>query len=408
MAGGAEGDGRGRRLTDAQRLDWLRLIRSEGVGPRTFRSLVNHFGGAAAALEGLPGLARKRGARVKICTADEARREMEAAARMGVRIVAAGEPGYPSALAVTDTAPPLLMARGALGACARPMVAVVGSRNASGAGLRLTERIARGAGEAGFVVVSGLARGIDAQAHEAALPTGTVAVLAGGHDRLYPPEHAGLLERILERGAVLTEMPMGWEPRGRDFPRRNRIVAGAALGTVLVEAARRSGSLITARFAGELGRELLCVPGSPLDPRSDGTNALIREGATLVRSADDVVEALAPLVGRDPPARGAMRDEPGRDEPLWEETDFLGEGAAAPPQAPPETDGWAESAAAPELSGDARILALLGAAPVSVDDLVRAAHLPVQEVHLALFDLQAAGKIERHEGGLVSRRDPRA
>ena len=149
------------------------------------------------------------------------------------------------------------------------------------------------------------------------------------------------------------------------------------------------------------------MPGSPLDPRAEGTNGLIREGATLVRSADDVVEALAPLVGRDPPARGAMRDEPGRDEPLWEETDFLGEGAAAAPQAPPETDGWAESAPAPELSGDARILALLGAAPVSVDDLVRAAHLPVQEVHLALFDLQAAGRIERHEGGLVSRRDPR-
>jgi DNA processing protein len=238
------------------RLDWLRLIRTPNVGPRTFRTLVNHFGGARA----------------------DAEREIAAAEKLGVALVALGEPSYPPRLQMIDDAPPLVAIRGQAPAFALPMVAVVGSRNASGAGMKFTQRIARELGEAGFAVVSGLARGIDAAAHRASLATGTIAVLAGGHDRVYPAEHVELLGAILSAGAALSEMPLGWEPRGRDFPRRNRLISGLSLGVVIVEAAKRSGSLITARFALEQGREVFAVPGSPLDPRAEGTNGLIKQG----------------------------------------------------------------------------------------------------------------------------------
>jgi DNA processing protein len=262
----------GVRLTDEQRLDWLRLIRSPNVGPRTFRTLVNHFGGARAALEALPSLARRGGAggATQVCSRADAEREIAAAEKLGVALVALGEPGYPPRLQMIDDAPPLVAIRGQAAAFALPMVAVVGSRNASGAGMKFTQRIARELGEAGFAVVSGLARGIDAAAHRASLATGTIAVLAGGHDRVYPAEHMELLDDILSAGAALSEMPLGWEPRGRDFPRRNRLISGLSLGVVIVEAAKRSGSLITARFALEQGREVFAVPGSPLDPRAEG------------------------------------------------------------------------------------------------------------------------------------------
>ena len=252
------------QLTDEQRLDWLRLIRSQNVGPRTFRALVNHFGGARAALEALPSLARRGGASTttQIYSRADAEREIAAAEKLGVAFVALGEGAYPLRLQMIDDAPPLVAIRGHMQALALPMVAIVGSRNASGAGLKFTQRIARELGEAGFAVVSGLARGIDAAAHGASLATGTIAVLAGGHDRVYPPEHTGLLEAILPAGAALSEMPFGWEPRARDFPRRNRLISGLSLGVVVVEAAKRSGSLITARFAAEQGREVFAVPGS--------------------------------------------------------------------------------------------------------------------------------------------------
>jgi DNA processing protein len=261
----------GVRLTDEQRLHWLRLIRSPNIGPRTFRTLVNHFGGARAALEALPSLARRGGASgtAQICTRAEAEGEIAAAEKLGVTLVALSEPGYPARLQMIDDAPPLIAIRGEASAFALPMVAIVGSRNASGAGMKFTQRIARELGDAGFAVVSGLARGIDAAAHRAALATGTIAVLAGGHDHVYPAEHVELLDAILSAGAALSEMPMGWEPRGRDFPRRNRLISGLSLGVVIVEAAKRSGSLITARFALEQGREVFAVPGSPLDPRAE-------------------------------------------------------------------------------------------------------------------------------------------
>jgi DNA processing protein len=390
-------------LTDAQRLDWLRLIRSENVGPRTFRALVNQFGGAGAALEALPDLARRGGRLlVKVTTREEAEREIEAASRLGVRFIAMGEPEYPKALQAVDTAPPLVALRGSASAFAKPAVAIVGSRNASAAGLAFTERLARQLGDAGYLVVSGLARGIDTRAHRATLDTGTVAVLAGGQDRIYPSENGALLQSIVERGgAVLSEMPMGWEPRGRDFPRRNRIVSGLSFGVVVVEAARRSGSLITARFALEQGREVFAVPGSPLDPRAECTNDLIRDGATLCASVEHVTSALEPLL-----ATGLRLDRRAEEphgsatESLWEELDLPG--IAPAPKADSLSWGWAapNEEAGPVAEPD--LIALLGPAPIAVDDLVRQSGWPIRQVQMTLLELEIAGRLERHGGNAVS------
>lgn len=391
-------------LSDGQRLDWLRLIRSERIGPRTFRALVNRFGGAGEALDALPDLARRAGrGHLRICTRDEAMRETEHAAALGVRLVATGEAGYPAALTATDDAPPLIAVRGSSEVVTRPMVAIVGSRNASASGGAFAERLALGLGEAGFVVVSGLARGIDTRAHRAALGAGTIAVLAGGHDRVYPNQNIPLLDRMVEEGgAAVSEMPLGWEPRGRDFPRRNRIVSGMCYGVVVVEAARRSGSLITARFAAEQGREVFAVPGSPLDPRAEGTNDLIRGGATLCASAEHVVSALAPLLENGPPAppAGVWREpEDGpfgqREESLWDELDLVG--VSAPSIVVAEEAGPVRD----ETERD-RIEALLGVSPIGVDDLARQSGLPVQSVQMVLVDLEMAGRLLRHGGNLVS------
>ena len=389
------------QLTDAQRRDWLRLIRTEGVGPRTFRGLINRFGGAAAALDALPDLTGRSGRRVVPPTRAQAEAEIAAGQRLGVRLIAMGEAEYPKSLQATETAPPLLALRGEGAALLRPGVAMVGSRNASAAGLALTERLARGLGEAGLVVVSGLARGIDARAHRAALPTGTVAVLAGGHDRIYPDNHAGLVDEILERGgAVVAEMPMGWTPRGRDFPRRNRIISGLSYGTVVVEAARRSGSLITARFALEQGREVFAVPGSPLDPRAEGTNDLIRQGATLVAEVEHVLAVLAPLVsGGDPFAGehfGTGRPDLADQPDFWDELDL--DGTALPVPAP-SLD--APDPAEPE-DPLARLIAALSPTPVGTDELARSLGLPVRLVQTLLLDLELDGRIERHGSGAVS------
>ena len=365
------------QLSYEQRLDWLRLIRSQNIGPRTFRALLNHCGGARAALEELPALARRGGGTMapKICSRDEAEREMEIAEECGAQFVALGEVDYPRRLQAIDDAPPLLAVRGNWAALALPAVAVVGSRNASAAGLKITERLARGLGEAGFAVVSGLARGIDAAAHRASLDrSGTIAVLAGGLDRLYPPEHAELAEDILAAGVLLTEMPFGWEPRARDFPRRNRLISGLALGVVIVEAAKRSGSLITARLALEQGREVFAVPGSPLDPRAEGTNGLLKQGATPVTEAADMISVLQPIMGTDFPARE-----------------------------PEQTSGGGLSEDGEPAADDrARVLDLLSPAPVSVDDLVRLSKTSPRAVRIVLLELEIAGRLERHGGGLVS------
>lgn len=361
-------------LTDAQRLDWLRLIRSDNVGPRTFRSLINHFGSAREALDRLPELARRGGATRtgRICSEASAAAELDACRRLGVHLLAPGESGYPERLVAIDDTPPLLGVRGALAIMARPMVAIVGARNASGAGLKFAAMLSRQLGDAGFVVVSGLARGIDQAAHHATLESGTVAVLAGGHDRIYPPEHEDLLASLLVHGAAISEMPIGHVPRARDFPRRNRLISGVALGVVVVEAAHRSGSLITARIAAEQGRDVFAVPGSPLDPRAAGTNDLIKQGAMLTTDALDVINALRPLLDRpiETPAR----------EPDHEAT-FSGD---------------------PDPDDRKRIIGLLGPSPVGIDDLIRLTQIPPATIRMVLLELELAGRLERHGGGLVS------
>jgi DNA processing protein len=285
-------------LSAAQRLASLRLIRSENVGPVTFRDLIDHFGGAEEALDALPELSRRGGYRqtIRICPRDVAEAELEAAADIGARALWASEPGYPPALTAIDPPPPMLYVKGHVGHLTRPMLAIVGARNGSAAGQKLARLFASRLGAAGFVIVSGLARGIDSAAHEAALATGTVAVLAGGPDNVYPPEHADLQRRIVECGCLVTENPPGFVPRGQDFPRRNRIISGMALGVLIIEAARRSGTLITARMALEQGREVFAVPGHPLDPRAEGTNGLLKSGATMVTEPEDLLHALTPLL----------------------------------------------------------------------------------------------------------------
>ena len=302
----------GVHLSDDQRLDWLRLIRSDNVGPRTFRALVNHYGGAHRALAALPDLARRGGASgpARVCSRQEAERELAAARSLGVALVALGEPDYPRRLMMIDDAPPLLAVRGSPAVFGLPIVAIVGARNASAAGIRFAERLARDLGAAGFAVASGLARGVDAAAHRGSLASGTIAVLAGGQDHIYPREHADLADAVAAEGALISEMPLGWEPRARDFPRRNRLISGLAVGIVVVEAARRSGSLITARFALEQGREVFAVPGSPLDPRAEGTNDLLKQGATLVTEAADVITVVRPILGEPVEAAVAEPDAP--------------------------------------------------------------------------------------------------
>jgi DNA processing protein len=358
-------------LTDAERIDRLRLIRSDNVGPRTFRSLLRHFGSARAALEQLPDLARRGGASKPqhICSEQDARSELAASEKLGVRLIALDEDGYPPRLAMIDDAPPLLAVRGIRDVLMRPMIAIVGSRNASAAGLKFAQMLARDLADAGFVIASGLARGIDQAAHRASIEGGTVAVLAGGHDRIYPPEHTDLLSALLDHGAAISEMPLGYVARAHDFPRRNRLVSGASLGVVVIEAAVRSGSLITARLAAEQGREVFAVPGSPLDPRAAGTNGLIKQGATLITEAADVIQAVEPIMGRPL----ALREDD--SEPL------------APDPGAPERE---------------RIVGLLGPTPVLLDDLIRLSGASAAVVRTVLLELELAGRLDRRGGGLIS------
>ena len=298
---------------------------------------------------------------------------MNAARAHGIALVALGEADYPPRLQMIDDAPPLLAVHGEHAILARPLVAIVGSRNASAAGMKFAATLARDLGAAGYGIVSGLARGIDASAHRASLESGTVAVLAGVHERIYPAEHVQLAQAIVAHGVTVSEMPLTWEPRAHDFPRRNRLISGLAVGVVIVEAARRSGSLITARLAGEQGREVFAVPGSPLDPRAEGTNGLLKQGATMVTEANDVIVALAPILGRD------------LDQPMEEPERETG---AAPGEPSDDERG--------------RIIGLLGPSPCSLDDLVRLSRSSPAIVRMVLLELELAGRLERHGGGLVS------
>lgn len=402
----------GFRLTDDQKLDWIRLIRTESIGPRTFQTLLNRFGGARAVLEALPDLLKAQNKTIKICSQADAEREFETARRYGVTYLALGEPEYPRLLREVPAPPPLIAVRGNVKILQQGGVAIVGSRNASAAGLRLAEIFSHGFGRANLPVISGLARGIDSHAHRAALQTGTIAVLAGGHDRIYPAEHADLLDSILETGAAVSEMPMGWEPRGRDFPRRNRIISGLSDAVLVVEAAFQSGSLITARFAGEQGRDVFAVPGSPLDPRAEGTNALIRDGAVLVTQPEQIVTALEISRGRfEWPPRAEEEQRAAGEEPLWDELDLDIE----PPTAlvfkepsPAERVTYHppnEHLERPEgsvMGTHDTLISLMGPSPIGIDDLIRLSRLSPRVVQMVLVDLELGGRIERHGGRLVS------
>lgn len=363
-------------LDAPERLACLRLIRSGNVGPVTFRELINQFGGAQRALDALPDLTRRAGGPAhRICPKADAERELAAAERIGARPIFTIEPGYPVALAATGVPPPMLYIKGDAGLLQRPTVAIVGSRQASAAGHKLARQFAVELGRAGYVIASGLARGIDGAAHEAALATGTVAVVAGGVDIIYPPEHADLTQRIAETGCVISEMAPGFVPRAKEFPRRNRIIAGISLGVLVVEAARRSGTLVTARLAAEHGREVFAIPGHPLDPRAEGTNQLLKSGAVFVTEPADVIAALQPMVATRP---DVLREDDAPIEPGAYEI--------------PEPSG-----------GDRqRVLAALGPHPSDVDEIGRAAGLSARAVRLVLVELDLAGRIERHGQHLVS------
>lgn len=371
------------RLDDAERLACLRLIRSSQVGPVTFRELINHFGGAANALKALPSFARRAGRAVEICPEEDAVAELRAARKVGARPVFTIEPGYPPALAAVDAPPPLLYVKGRPELLAAPCVAIVGSRQASAAGTKLSRLFARELAEGGLVIVSGLARGIDAAAHEASLAYGTVAVLAGGVDIIYPPEHETLQARIGEEGCLLTEQPPGSVPRAKDFPRRNRLISGISLGVIVIEAARRSGTLVTARFAGEQGREVFAVPGHPLDPRAEGTNQLLKSGATLVTEPRDVLDVLAPQLARQ--HKGLTEDRL----------------ASFTPEPAPEPQ--TTRASEPGDRERERVLAALGPNPIDIDEVVRATALDAREVRIVLMELDLAGEIARHGSQMVSR-----
>lgn len=370
----------GKLLTRSQRLAWLRLIRTDNVGPVTFRQLLNRFGSAEAALEALPSLTRNAGIGARLFSSGEAEAELEATEQMGARLVAESEPGYPPLLNYISAPPPLLAIAGGDNLDWAHTVGMVGARNASAAGQKMTRLLASDLGSEGYVVVSGLARGIDAAAHHASLKTGTIAVLAGGLDHIYPDENIPLAREIVEHGgALITEMPIGWEPRARDFPRRNRLISGLSLGVVVVEAAKRSGSLITARLALEQNREVFAVPGSPLDPRAEGGNALIQQGAKLITSAADIIESLAEA---DPSRRTLL-------EPDWEPA-FGDGGIDAIDALPPSQDDRS------------RLLEALSVTPVPVDELLAGTGLSVPAVQTLLLELDLAGRIEWSSGQLVA------
>ena len=384
-------------LDDRGCLACLRLIRSENVGPVTFRELINHYGGAEEALAALPEISRRagRGRALKLCAREVAEAELEAAAKVGAVPVFTIEPGYPARLAEVDVPPPLLYVKGRMDLLARPMLAIVGSRDASAAGIKLTGMLSVDLGRAGFVIASGLARGIDGAAHRAAIGCGTVAVLAGGIEVIYPPEHARLYVEIAERGCLITEMAPGYKPRAQDFPRRNRIISGISLGVIIVEAAKRSGTLVTARYAGEQGREVFVIPGHPLDPRAEGTNGLIKAGATLVTTAADILEVLGPITGERPLWNLSENRAENLGRPIAK---LQTEAAVGPPFS-------GSPSASPDMVVDAdrdRIAAALGPHPVDIDALVRATGLPIRAVQIALMELDLSGRIERHGAQLVS------
>ena len=372
-------DGQGSQpvLSQAEAFARIRLLRSPNIGPVSYRQLLARFGSAAAALDALPDLASRGRGPYRSATAQAIEQEIAAVRRAGARYLFHDQPDYPALLAELDSAPPILTCRGRLALASAPCVALVGARNASAAAVKLARDFGSGLAEAGFTVVSGLARGIDGAAHEGAFPA-TIGVIASGIDITYPPQHTDLQERIAAEALLIAEQPPGTEPRGRHFPSRNRIIAGLASGTLVIEAAPQSGSLITARLAGEAGREVMAIPGSPLDGRALGCNQLIREGAVLVQTPEEVVELLQSFTGAP---RSRFR---------------VAENAADFDYAELADMAW-------DASDTEAVAALLSNAPVGIDELIRQSGASAAAVHMALLELELAGEIERGEGGLVRR-----
>ncbi len=368
-----------RELNEKEKLEWLQLIRSENIGPRTFFDLLKFYGSPAKAVAAIPAIAAKGGRKnpIKLCTRQEAEKEIESCEKLDAKIVAFCEPWYPSLLRTIDDPPPVITVLGNLDLLQKKSIGVVGTRNASANSSMFTAKLAKDLGRAGYVVVSGLARGIDTAAHRASLETGTVAVIAGGIDNIYPPENKKLYEEIATRGAIISELPVGTIPRAQNFPQRNRIIAGISEGVVVTEAALKSGSLITARLATEYGREVFAVPGFPLDPRSQGNNRLLKNGATLTESVEDVVESLKFSSQKN----GMFMAE--------ENVDYFSPVSNLPPEEDIEK--------AKEI-----IMMKLSKSPILVDDLARESELAVKVVLATVLELELAGKIERHPGGRLS------
>jgi len=366
-----------RALDAAEKRAWLRLTRSPSVGPVTFAHLIRRFGSASAALKEAPRLALRGGKPFVAYPEADAEREMQQTEALGGKLIASCEPDFPPGLAALDPPPPMISVLGQPHLLCRDMIAVVGARNASALARKFAQILSRELGEAGLVIASGLARGIDSAAHEAALPTGTAAVVAGGMDIVYPPENDALYRAVAAQGAVISEMPLGEAPQARHFPRRNRLISGLARGVVVVEAAERSGSLITAQYALDQNREIFAVPGSPLDPRAKGTNRLIREGATLTESAEDVLTVLRPMLTT------------GFSEP------YPDSGSAAPPL---QADAWDSEADRIR----PKVEEALGVTPVEIDEIIRQTGASAGAVLTAILELELAGRCRRHPGNRVS------
>jgi DNA processing protein len=365
-------------------VDWLRLIRSQNIGPHTFWGLLSKYGSAAEALQALPELARRgRRQTIKLATENDATHELEQIDRYGAKPIAIGQSGYPPLLAQVESPPPFLTVMGDASIASTRTIGIVGARNASASGRKMADLMAQGLGRHGVTVASGLARGVDTHAHKASLDTGTVAVTAGGINRIYPKENTDLYHQIAELGAVVSEMPFDAEPIARFFPRRNRLISGMSAGVVVIEAAARSGSLITARFALEQGREVFAVPGSPLDQRAQGTNGLLRNGATLVQTPEDVLEGI----------ESQFSDPAGMMFPFAQATSHPMEVTSAHGNNGPEDNPQAITEA---------ILELLSPTPIQIDDLARLSGIHIAAVSAAVLELEIGGQATRHPGGGVS------
>lgn len=360
-------------LTDQQRLDWLRLIRTRNVGPITFRDLINRYGSAASALEALPELSLRGGKKSghQTYSAAEAQLEIRNANKIGAKLVALGEADYPSWLTTIDGAPPLLYIKGDNSLVQRPAIGIVGSRNASALGQKYTRFLSNELGQEDFVICSGLARGIDTAAHQGALERGTIAVIAGGMDIFYPPENQELQQQISETGLLVSENPPGFKPRAQDFPRRNRLISGISMALIVIEAGKRSGSLITARMASEQGRDVLAVPGHPLDPRAEGPNSLLRQGAILITKPEDILEVVNPLLDHPPQPQSYNIEEDNE----WDLS--------------PDTDDVT-------LTEREQVANALSHSAVDIDEIIRATALPAATVRAIILELDLAGRIERH------------